>query len=1176
MSQIDQLANQFRGFPEKYSFAPLWFWNDELYEEEIARQLRLMKDQHVNETIVWTNAGMNQRYLSPEYLDLFAFATDEAKRLGMHIWIYDDWSWPSGLAGGIINEAHAHYLMTACRVYRYDVAEGGDRDLVRRLPVGRVLRAEAERVGDGQVLDVTDHCDDASLRWHAPDGGWRVYVAVVTPLQKILDPTCTSRWGNWLPGYLDVMNRDAVAKFIELCHEAHYAKVGEHFGQTIKGFFTDEPGVHYDLEAFGGTEAIHTPGIGFKWKDKPKAHDHPDLHGFCGSVPWSADLLYEFRHRRGYDLRPRVLDLMRLGEGNRKLAYDYYSLVSDLFAENWCEQIGEWCGQRGVAYSGHYGENVNGGDYYRQVKPMQVPGMDILGDHGAQMKDLMTLPRKIASVARMQGRERVLSEMYSDTSWDFNIHDKIRDADLMTVLGINTHASIDYTYSFRSIRKHTTNPAGFFQASNWDYNHHFADHVTRLCLMTAAGESTVSTAIVFGSHAALSNTLMDAAANAQLEKECDKTFRLLMAAQIESDVIFDTGLPEGSVEDGELIYPGAKYRTLLLAGVPMMREEHARVLVEFVKSGGTLVVLNTFPRMTPTGGDLTAVWRELTDPDRIDAASDVEHHDAGSGRVTLVPDFMRHVTSSEPARTGQKEAMFDGTDSMVVFPFCPQWVAMDFGRPLALTRFAMTVEAMKQGIEYVYTVEVSDDGETWDTAVQATQAALVHDHPLDVTARHLRLTVTEGGGRYVSLTDVTVMYRGEDGEERRWVPAGCDPLLMQRVLPDKTPTVELLDDDGQRVRSFTTAGRRLDGAEVLAVASRSPEEVTVTARLADAAQRVEVWDLDRGERHAVRVDDGSFRVTFAPYESRVFVVSDAAAKGVEVVATDRARETLAEAQGPLPFRPLRANAYPLVAAGLEMCDPARPDRWYPTENGSIPEPLRLVPFVNFRVTIPVDHVAGDERLLIEDGVLDHLAVNGRPVASDWTRDRYLDAFSSAAPIHELLKVGDNTFTGVFQPEMYERLMEGTWYHYDNIQPTLDAFVLGSFAVRDGRLVAPPSDLSSDGWETQGFQFYSGSAVYSVELDLPDQPEGPVWLEVDARNNVVELMRDGTSLGTRVTHPYLFDVTEHVASGASRFDLKITNPVGSLLSAQRTHSWKGKIDLNFRSGLKWAKLVRPVA
>ena len=52
MSQIDKLAEQFRGFPQKYSFAPLWFWNDELYEEEIARQLRLMKDQHVNETIV--------------------------------------------------------------------------------------------------------------------------------------------------------------------------------------------------------------------------------------------------------------------------------------------------------------------------------------------------------------------------------------------------------------------------------------------------------------------------------------------------------------------------------------------------------------------------------------------------------------------------------------------------------------------------------------------------------------------------------------------------------------------------------------------------------------------------------------------------------------------------------------------------------------------------------------------------------------------------------------------------------------------------------------------------------------------------------------------------------------------------------------------------------------------
>jgi len=319
MNVIQREAKQFAGFPEPFSFAPLWFWNDELYADEIARQLRAMKDQHVNETIIWCNAGMNQRYLSEEYFELFTFAVEEAKKLGMRVWVYDDWSWPSGLAGGVINEEYPQYLMTACRVYRYDVPaeKSAERELVRTLPVGRVIRAEAERASDGQRIDLEHCCDDTSLRWTAPDGDWRVYLALVTPLQHVIDPTCSSRWGNWLPGYLDVMNPDAVAKFIELCYDAHYQRVPEHYGNTVRGYFTDEPGTFYDHEIIGGEDSVH-PRHGFAWKDQPLEHDHPNLSGLCGTVSWTADLLHHFQDRYGYDLQPRLFDLVRAGDAERR------------------------------------------------------------------------------------------------------------------------------------------------------------------------------------------------------------------------------------------------------------------------------------------------------------------------------------------------------------------------------------------------------------------------------------------------------------------------------------------------------------------------------------------------------------------------------------------------------------------------------------------------------------------------------------------------------------------------------------------------------------------------------------------------------------------------------------------------------------------------------------------
>ncbi|WP_145475538.1 hypothetical protein, partial [Staphylococcus hominis] len=42
----------------------------------------------------------------------------------------------------------------------------------------------------------------------------------------------------------DSMNPEAVRRFIDETYEVYKAKVGDRFGQTIKGVFTDEPSVN--------------------------------------------------------------------------------------------------------------------------------------------------------------------------------------------------------------------------------------------------------------------------------------------------------------------------------------------------------------------------------------------------------------------------------------------------------------------------------------------------------------------------------------------------------------------------------------------------------------------------------------------------------------------------------------------------------------------------------------------------------------------------------------------------------------------------------------------------------------------------------------------------------------------------------------------------------------------
>lgn len=41
--------------------------------------------------------------------------------------------------------------------------------------------------------------------------------------------------------YVDVMNREAVLRFLEITHERYYEVLGEEFGRSIPAIFTDEP-----------------------------------------------------------------------------------------------------------------------------------------------------------------------------------------------------------------------------------------------------------------------------------------------------------------------------------------------------------------------------------------------------------------------------------------------------------------------------------------------------------------------------------------------------------------------------------------------------------------------------------------------------------------------------------------------------------------------------------------------------------------------------------------------------------------------------------------------------------------------------------------------------------------------------------------------------------------------
>lgn len=68
-----------------------------------------MKEAGVYACIVHARKGMEIPYLSEDWFARVGCILEEAERLSMEIWIYDEDNWPSGYAGGGVIERRAEF-----------------------------------------------------------------------------------------------------------------------------------------------------------------------------------------------------------------------------------------------------------------------------------------------------------------------------------------------------------------------------------------------------------------------------------------------------------------------------------------------------------------------------------------------------------------------------------------------------------------------------------------------------------------------------------------------------------------------------------------------------------------------------------------------------------------------------------------------------------------------------------------------------------------------------------------------------------------------------------------------------------------------------------------------------------------------------------------------------------
>ena len=137
----------------KYRPVPFWSWNDKLEPEVLRRQIREMHRQGLGGFFMHARGGLQTEYLSEEWMECVNACLDEAGKLGMEAWLYDENGWPSGFGGGKVNGLGLKYQQ---KYLRYEIGTpnelGRENTIACYTADGKFVGREIPAGHDGPLL----------------------------------------------------------------------------------------------------------------------------------------------------------------------------------------------------------------------------------------------------------------------------------------------------------------------------------------------------------------------------------------------------------------------------------------------------------------------------------------------------------------------------------------------------------------------------------------------------------------------------------------------------------------------------------------------------------------------------------------------------------------------------------------------------------------------------------------------------------------------------------------------------------------------------------------------------------------------------------------------------------------------------------------------------------------
>lgn len=512
---------------------PFWLWNGVQTEPEISRQLQLVASRGIPGVAIHARTGNEIPYLSERWMALVRHACEEAKRLGLVIWIYDEFGFPSGSVEGRLPGTGEDYQQKSLHFEAHPLSARKELeaqpDVLRVFPKGR-----------NQLLVFRRHL---------------------------------------LPQHPDFLNPKTVKLFLRLAHEEYRKAVGDYFGNVIQAFFTDDNLILLERGAVlpytDSLEESFTKTYGYSLLD--------NLDALVENRPESPAIRLDYYRHLAERFNAGFVRPMHAWASRHRLKF-YGHLSSDEGPMDYCSRTFGDTGEYMMSFHTPGADDFltfHHDKRYLRYATNQFGSIDF--HNGVAGFSTTVVMKQPSSVASQLGDGSCMSETFSSLGWGVSPDSLIAHMNYLCLMGINITVPHYYAYSTALQAKRDHPASFFFQQPYFPVSREIFAETDRSLTLTARGRNAADTLVIYpiqSVQAGLDGDQMDIPGNYRCEThsaypDCRRQtelFQRLCHALLQAHVGFELGYESvirhhAQAEEGALVIGHARYTTVILPGL---------------------------------------------------------------------------------------------------------------------------------------------------------------------------------------------------------------------------------------------------------------------------------------------------------------------------------------------------------------------------------------------------------------------------------------------------------------------------------------------------------------------------------------------------------------------------------------------------------------------------------